>query len=86
MKMFLTRLGFGSKAVVTGDITQVDLPEGKKSGLREVRRILEHVEGLQFFDFSDRDVVRHPLVAKIVTAYDRAETKKAAEEKERAAS
>ena len=71
MKMFLTRLGFGSKAVVTGDITQVDLPDGKKSGLREVRRILEHVEGLKFFDFSDRDVVRHPLVAKIVTAYDR---------------
>jgi phosphate starvation-inducible PhoH-like protein len=71
MKMFLTRLGFGSKAVVTGDITQVDLPEGKKSGLREVRRILEGVEGLAFFDFRDRDVVRHPLVAKIVTAYDR---------------
>jgi phosphate starvation-inducible PhoH-like protein len=71
MKMFLTRLGFGSTAVVTGDITQVDLPDGKKSGLREVRRILEHVEDLKFFDFSDRDVVRHPLVAKIVTAYDR---------------
>jgi phosphate starvation-inducible PhoH-like protein len=80
MKMFLTRLGFGSKAVVTGDITQVDLPEGKKSGLREVRRILDGVEGLQFFDFSQRDVVRHPLVAKIVTAYDRIdEEKKAAE-------
>jgi phosphate starvation-inducible PhoH-like protein len=71
MKMFLTRLGFSSKAVVTGDITQVDLPDGKKSGLREVRRILEHVPDLKFFDFSDRDVVRHPLVAKIVTAYDR---------------
>jgi phosphate starvation-inducible protein PhoH and related proteins len=71
MKMFLTRLGFGSKAVVTGDITQVDLPDGKKSGLREVRRILEGVEGLRFFDFSQKDVVRHPLVAKIVTAYDR---------------
>ncbi|HEX8170001.1 MAG TPA: PhoH family protein [Thermoanaerobaculia bacterium] len=71
MKMFLTRLGFGSKAVVTGDITQVDLPEGKKSGLREVRRILEGVEGLRFFDFSQRDVVRHPLVGKIVHAYDR---------------
>ena len=78
MKMFLTRLGFGSKAVVTGDITQVDLPDGKKSGLREVRRILEHVEGLRFFDFSDRDVVRHPLVAKIVTAYDRNDREKAA--------
>ncbi|MDQ3281195.1 MAG: PhoH family protein [Acidobacteriota bacterium] len=70
MKMFLTRLGFGSKAVVTGDITQVDLPDGKKSGLREVRRILEGVEGLRFFDFNQKDVVRHPLVAKIVTAYD----------------
>ncbi len=77
MKMFLTRLGFGSKAVVTGDITQVDLPDGKKSGLREVRRILEHVEGLKFFDFSDRDVVRHPLVAKIVTAYDKSDREKA---------
>ena len=77
MKMFLTRLGFGSKAIVTGDITQVDLPEGKKSGLREVRRILDGVEGLKFFDFSDRDVVRHPLVAKIVTAYDRSDREKA---------
>ncbi len=73
MKMFLTRLGFGSKAVVTGDVTQVDLPEGKKSGLREARKILGHVEGIRFFDFSDRDVVRHPLVAKIVVAYDRAD-------------
>jgi phosphate starvation-inducible PhoH-like protein len=77
MKMFLTRLGFGSKAVVTGDITQVDLPDGKKSGLREVRRILDGTEGLQFFDFTDRDVVRHPLVAKIVTAYDRIDREKA---------
>ncbi|HEX7706382.1 MAG TPA: PhoH family protein [Thermoanaerobaculia bacterium] len=83
MKMFLTRLGFGSKAVVTGDITQVDLPEGKKSGLREVRRILEHVDDLKFFDFSDRDVVRHPLVAKIVTAYDKIDREKAAAEAER---
>jgi phosphate starvation-inducible PhoH-like protein len=73
MKMFLTRLGFGSKAVVTGDVTQVDLPEGKKSGLREVRRILSNVEGIRFFDFSDRDVVRHPLVSKIVVAYDRSD-------------
>ena len=80
MKMFLTRLGFGSKAVVTGDITQVDLPDGKKSGLREVRRILEGVEGLTFFDFSQRDVVRHPLVAKIVTAYDRIDREKEAAE------
>ncbi|HEY0160905.1 MAG TPA: PhoH family protein [Thermoanaerobaculia bacterium] len=80
MKMFLTRLGFGSKAVVTGDITQVDLPDGKKSGLREVRRILDGVEGLKFFDFSQRDVVRHPLVAKIVTAYDRIDREKEAAE------
>ena len=86
MKMFLTRLGFGSKAVVTGDITQVDLPDGKKSGLREVRRILDGVEGLKFFDFSDRDVVRHPLVAKIVTAYDRVDREKAAAEAQAASS
>jgi phosphate starvation-inducible PhoH-like protein len=83
MKMFLTRLGFGSKAVITGDITQVDLPEGKKSGLREVRNILNNVEGIRFFDFSDRDVVRHPLVAKVVVAYDRAE-RAARGEKEKA--
>jgi len=76
MKMFLTRLGFGSRAVVTGDITQVDLPEGRKSGLREVRRILEGLDGIKFFDFSDRDVVRHPVVARIVTAYDRADREK----------
>src|SRR5436189_815868 len=73
MKMFLTRLGFSSKAVVTGDVTQVDLPEGRKSGLREARAILEGTEGIKFFDFSDRDVVRHPVVARIVTAYDRAD-------------
>jgi phosphate starvation-inducible protein PhoH and related proteins len=73
MKMFLTRLGFGSKAVVTGDVTQIDLPAGRKSGLRESRNILERVEGIRFFDFTDRDVVRHPLVSKIVVAYDRAE-------------
>jgi phosphate starvation-inducible PhoH-like protein len=71
MKMFLTRLGFGSKAVVTGDVTQVDLPAGRKSGLREARIILGHVEGICFFDFTDRDVVRHPLVSKIVVAYDK---------------
>src|SRR6266550_978613 len=75
MKMFLTRLGFGSKAVVTGDVTQVDLPEGKKSGLREARLILTGTEGIKFFEFSDRDVVRHPLVQKIVVAYDIAERK-----------
>jgi phosphate starvation-inducible PhoH-like protein len=76
MKMFLTRLGFGSKAVVTGDVTQVDLPEGKKSGLRVARKILENTEGIRFFDFTDKDVVRHPLVSKIVIAYDRADREK----------
>jgi phosphate starvation-inducible PhoH-like protein len=85
MKMLLTRIGFGSKAVVTGDITKVDLPDGKKSGLREVRRILEHVEDLQFFDFSDKDVVRHPLVAKIVTAYDKIDREKKEAEDRKAA-
>jgi len=78
MKMFLTRLGFGSKAVVTGDVTQVDLPEGKKSGLRVARMILEDVDGISFFDFTDKDVVRHPLVSKIVTAYDKADRVKSA--------
>jgi phosphate starvation-inducible protein PhoH and related proteins len=73
MKMFLTRLGFGSRAVVTGDVTQVDLPEGKKSGLREARLILRNVEGIKFFEFGDKDVVRHPLVARIVVAYDRSD-------------
>jgi len=76
MKMFLTRLGFGSKAVVTGDVTQVDLPEGKKSGLREARMILRNVEGIKFFEFSDKDVVRHPLVQKIVVAYDKSDREK----------
>ena len=71
MKMFLTRLGFGSKCVVTGDVTQVDLSVGKKSGLRESRTILEGVEGIRFFDFTDKDVVRHPLVARIIDAYEK---------------
>ncbi|HEY3380013.1 MAG TPA: PhoH family protein [Armatimonadota bacterium] len=70
MKMFLTRLGFGSRAVVTGDITQIDLPIGQRSGLIEVRHILEGVEGLRFVNFDDHDVVRHPLVQRIVKAYE----------------
>jgi phosphate starvation-inducible protein PhoH and related proteins len=70
MKMFLTRLGLGSKAVITGDVTQVDLPEGKRSGLAEARKILQGVSGISFFEFTDRDVVRHPLVGRIVAAYD----------------
>ena len=82
MKMFLTRLGFGSKAVVTGDITQVDLPVGKKSGLRESRAILDGVEGIRFFDFTDKDVVRHPLVSKIVVAYDRSDRERKEKEDE----
>jgi len=80
MKMFLTRLGFGSKCVVTGDVTQVDLPAGKKSGLRDARATLDGVEGICFFDFTDKDVVRHPLVSKIVVAYDRIERSREAAE------
>jgi phosphate starvation-inducible PhoH-like protein len=70
MKMFLTRIGFGSKAVVTGDITQVDLPNSKQSGLRTVIDILRGVQGIAFTSFSSRDVVRHPLVQRIVQAYE----------------
>jgi phosphate starvation-inducible PhoH-like protein len=70
MKMFLTRIGFGSKAVVTGDITQVDLPNTKQSGLRTVISILKGVRGIAFTMFSSRDVVRHPLVQRIVQAYE----------------
>jgi phosphate starvation-inducible PhoH-like protein len=69
MKMFLTRIGFGSTAVITGDITQIDLPRGQKSGLVHVRHVLQNIEGIQFTHFSSRDVVRHPLVQKIVEAY-----------------
>jgi phosphate starvation-inducible PhoH-like protein len=69
MKMFLTRIGFGSTAVITGDITQIDLPRGQKSGLVNVRNVLRDVEGITFTHFSSRDVVRHPLVQKIVEAY-----------------
>ncbi|CAM3437150.1 PhoH family protein [Marinicrinis lubricantis] len=70
MKMFLTRLGFGSKMVITGDITQIDLPKGKKSGLVEAERILLSVEEIGFIYFSEQDVVRHSLVQKIITAYN----------------
>lgn len=71
MKMFLTRLGFGSKAVVTGDITQIDLPRGKKSGLLDAVKVLDGVEGIEFCFLKDADVVRHPLVRRIIQAYDR---------------
>jgi phosphate starvation-inducible protein PhoH and related proteins len=70
MKMFLTRLGFGSKAVVTGDITQIDLPPGRVSGLVEALRVIEGIEGIATVYFDERDVVRHPLVQQIVRAYD----------------
>ncbi|MGA2551357.1 MAG: PhoH family protein [Burkholderiaceae bacterium] len=70
MKMFLTRIGFGSKAVVTGDVTQVDLPRGQKSGLVEAHLVLRHVRGIASTQFTSADVVRHPLVARIVDAYE----------------
>ncbi|MCB1554145.1 MAG: PhoH family protein [Xanthomonadales bacterium] len=72
MKMFLTRIGFGSTAVVTGDLTQIDLPKHQRSGLRDATEVLKDVEGISFSFFGARDVVRHPLVARIVRAYDRA--------------
>ena len=70
MKMFLTRIGFGSKTVVTGDKTQIDLPRGQKSGLKEAEMILANIEGIEFIQFNDRDVVRHKLVQLIVRAYE----------------
>ncbi|HET7833688.1 MAG TPA: PhoH family protein [Gallionella sp.] len=73
MKMFLTRIGFGSKAVITGDVTQIDLARGQKSGLVEARNVLKDVRGISFSQFLAEDVVRHPLVQKIVTAYERYE-------------
>ena len=69
MQMFLTRIGFGSKAIITGDITQIDLPKGKQSGLIHVLKILQNVEGISFNFFVARDVVRHPLVQRIIQAY-----------------
>jgi len=82
MKMFLTRLGFGSKIVVTGDISQVDLPHGQVSGLRIVRRILRNVDDIHFADLGSKDVVRHQLVGRIVNAYETFDNKKAAEYEE----
>jgi phosphate starvation-inducible PhoH-like protein len=69
MKMFLTRIGFGSKAVVTGDVTQIDLAKSQKSGLIEAREVLKKVRGIAFTHFDAEDVVRHPLVQRIVNAY-----------------
>ncbi len=74
MKMFLTRMGFGSKMVVTGDVTQIDLPRAQSSGLLEARRVLGKVQGLSFTEFNASDVVRHPLVARIVAAYEQNDT------------
>ncbi len=73
MKMFLTRMGFSSKVVVTGDITQVDLPRHQKSGLAEAQRILKDIDGINFVYFNESDVVRHPLVGRIIRAYDSAD-------------
>jgi len=71
MKMFLTRIGFGSKAIITGDITQIDLPDGKRSGLVEAIKILSGIDDIAFCSFSHKDVVRHPLVMKIIQAYEK---------------
>lgn len=73
--MFLTRIGFGSRAVITGDVTQIDLARHQKSGLVEVERILDKVRGIHFHHFQSDDVVRHPLVQKIVDAYDQYQSK-----------
>jgi phosphate starvation-inducible PhoH-like protein len=71
MKMFLTRLGYESKAVITGDVTQIDLPDHRRSGLTEAESLLRGIEGIAFCYFTEIDVVRHPLVAEIIRAYDR---------------
>jgi len=76
MKMFLTRIGFSSKAVITGDITQVDLPPGRTSGLIETKNILQHIKGIQFVFFTKQDVVRHRLVQEIIQAYEELEAAK----------
>ena len=76
MKMFLTRLGYGSKAIVTGDVTQIDLPKGKESGLKIVARVLDDVEGIDLVYLSKYDIVRHPLVQRVIEAYERYECQK----------
>ena len=73
MKMFLTRIGFGTKAVITGDVTQIDLAKGQLSGLIEIQKILKNIKGIEFTHFTSEDVVRHPLVQKIITAYEKHE-------------
>lgn len=79
MKMFLTRLGYGSKAVITGDVTQIDLPAGKASGLKEASRILKNVPGIRFVTFTERDVARHRLVQEIIAAYEHDENRSSAQ-------
>ena len=73
MKMFLTRMGFGSKVVITGDITQVDLPDGKQSGLIQIQDVIKKIQGIKFVYFNEQDVIRHPLVQDIIKAYEEAE-------------
>ena len=85
MRMFLTRLGYSSKAVVTGDVTQVDLPQGARSGLAEARELLSGIEGIAFAAFTEVDVVRHPLVQRIIVAYDRRDAEIARKKEERKA-
>ena len=79
--MFLTRMGFGSKVVVTGDITQVDLPSGKNSGLMVIQKILADVSGVEFIYLTEKDVVRHQLVQKIIQAYEKFEKNLPTQEK-----
>ena len=76
MKMFLTRIGFGAKAAITGDISQIDLPRNIKSGLKDAREKLQGIDGIYFHTFTSEDVVRHPLVQKIVDAYDAADAER----------
>jgi phosphate starvation-inducible PhoH-like protein len=71
MKMFLTRIGFGTKAVITGDVTQIDLSKDQLSGLIEIQKILKKIKGIEFIHFTSEDVVRHPLVQKIINAYEK---------------
>jgi phosphate starvation-inducible PhoH-like protein len=83
MKMFLTRIGFNSKAVITGDVTQIDLPEGSLSGLNEAVRILHGIEDIAISRLTPKDVVRHPLVQQIINAYDKHEAREAYREKKK---
>ena len=75
LKMFLTRLGFGSKMIVTGDMTQIDLAANQKSGLRDAMERFDEIEGISIIRFNEKDIVRHPLVGRIVKAYEENETK-----------